>query len=296
MARKSHFLLLSIIALLISGCSSLGNDPKPIATSEKPVDVNVVKVIRSGEFEERVETEVLPQNNCDNKSSLSFSVRRERTLEQSVDLTLKAEGGGELELAGKPMEVGAAGKIIAAVGVEYGQSSGLKIVDSGDMNFNIEAGDFPVYTIVWREKWEKGYIVVQHDGEKIDIPYLYLTTARPELVKVEYNICPTGTTPQIESTSVPFIQPTSEIDFSWVEQEVEILNNSIVTWHECPGEPPSNCAQWNTYEHNNGAFVSIDILRCKQDGTWIDESGREYTGLSIGVHNRVSGMTIRKCP
>lgn len=156
------------------------------------MDINIGRVIRSGEFDERADTEILPQNNCNNKSSIQFSVNRERTLEQSVNLTRKTEVGGELELAGKPLGVGAVGKIVAAIGAEYDHSSGVKIVDSGGMEFTIEAGDFPVYTVVWREKWEKGYVTIQHNDEELEVPYLYLSTARPELINVEYKICLTG--------------------------------------------------------------------------------------------------------
>ncbi|MCP4367738.1 MAG: hypothetical protein GY797_06445 [Deltaproteobacteria bacterium] len=188
---KLHFsLLLSI--MFIFGCTSFENEPKPISSSETTVDIDIGEVIRSGGFEERVETEQMPQNNCDGKSSFAFSVSRERTLEQSVDLTLQGQGEGELEIAGKPMEVGAAGKIKAAIGAAYGQSGSKSISDSGGMEFTIEAGDFPIYTIVWREKWEKGYITVEGDGDTEQIPYLYQTTARPELVDVEYKDCVAG--------------------------------------------------------------------------------------------------------
>jgi len=196
MMNKSRFLLLLFIALLVSSCRLPESGSKPVSTSEETVNINIGKVIRSGEFEQRAETEILPQNNCDNKSPISFSVSRERTLEQSVDLTLQGELGGEL---GAEM----VGKIVATIGAEYGQSSRKSISDSGGMEFTIEPGDFPNYTIVWREKWEKGYITVQYDDEEREIPYLYLTTARPELVNVEYNICPTLSEEILPATSEP---------------------------------------------------------------------------------------------
>ncbi len=130
---KPHFSLLLSIVLLVFGCTSFENEQKPISSTEGTIDINIGEVIRSGEFEQRVETEQIPQNNCDGKSSFVFSVSRERTLEQSVDLTLQGQGGGELELAGKPMEVGAAGKVKAAIGAAYGQSGSKSISDSGGM-------------------------------------------------------------------------------------------------------------------------------------------------------------------
>lgn len=180
------------ITLLIFGCGSFEDDPKPVDSSEEIVNINIGKVIRSGEFEQRVETEVLPQNNCDGKSPFSFSVSRQRTLEQSIDVTFQGEGGGELELAGKPLEVGVAGKIIAAIGAEYGQSNSKSISDSGGMEFTIDPGIFPNYIIVWREKWERGFVTVQQNGQELKIPYLYLTSARPEVIDVEYKDCLTG--------------------------------------------------------------------------------------------------------
>ena len=161
---KFLFRLFLLIGFLFVACTSPRNE-KPIALPEESIDIDVGKVIRSGEFVESQEIEQLLQNNCDGKSPITFSIVRERTLEQSVDLTLQGQISGELEIAGKPLGTGASGKIIAAIGVAYEQGRSEAISDSGGMAFTIEAGDYPVYSIVWREKWEKGYIIVEHDGE-----------------------------------------------------------------------------------------------------------------------------------
>jgi hypothetical protein len=217
MMRKLCSLSLLVIVLLISGCGSSGTDPKLARTSEE--NINIGKVIRSGEFVERADTEILPQNNCGNKSSVQFSVNRERTLEQSVDLTFQGEIGGELG-------IDLVGKITAAIGAEYGQNRSTSIVDSGGMEFTIEAGDFPNYTVVWREKWEKGYITVQYNGEETEISYLYLSTARPELINVEYKDCSTGETLQEQP-------PTSTVLSNEQENCVSTPPNGLIHfWQE----------------------------------------------------------------
>ena len=236
--NKFYFLLFPFIALLLFGCGSFENDPKPVETSEEAANVNIGKVIRSGEFEQRVETEQIPQNNCEGKSSFSFSVGRERTLEQSVDLTLQGEVGGEVELAGKPMEVGIAGKIVATIGAAYSQSNSKSITDSGGMEFTIEAGDFPTYIIVWREKWEKGYIEVEYNSEDLQVPYLYLTTARPELVNVEYKDCETGQ-PLLSSTSQENIQveiTEQPVGLNCLFIDVLLANGDIIKKLDVPAD------------------------------------------------------------
>ena len=190
--HKLRLMLLMSIAVLVLGCTSFENEPKSISSSESIVDIKIGEVTRSGEFDQRAETEQISQNNCDGKSPFAFSVSRERTIEQSVELILQGQVDGGIEIAGKPLGVGAAGNIKAAIGVSYGQSSSKSISDSGGMEFTIEAGDFPVYTIVWREKWERGDISIEYDGDLVQVPYLYQTTARPELVSVQFNDCETA--------------------------------------------------------------------------------------------------------
>ncbi|MCA9994210.1 MAG: hypothetical protein KDE56_00600 [Anaerolineales bacterium] len=203
---NKFYLLLYLLVSLTFGCNSSENElkldtnePPSAHTAEEIAKIDIGNVIRSGKFEQHVETDEISQNNCRGKSPVSFSVSRERTLEQSVDLTLSGQGELGLEIADKPMGIGLAGTIIAAIGAEYGQHRGKIIADTSGMEFTIESGDFPTYIINWRESWEKGYILIQYNDESLQVPYLYLTTARPELVDVRYKDCGTGET--IQSTT-----------------------------------------------------------------------------------------------
>ncbi|OQY45124.1 MAG: hypothetical protein B6242_11145 [Anaerolineaceae bacterium 4572_78] len=68
---------------------------------------------------------------------------------------------------------------------------GISITDGGSLQFNVESGEFPTYTIAWKETWEKGYVIGQYDGknENTAYDYEYLKSARPELHKTEYTDC-----------------------------------------------------------------------------------------------------------
>lgn len=92
--------------------------------------------------------------------------------------------------------------------------------------------------------------------------------------------------------TVPAVRPGS---FDWTSDFVEVSGDSVFVWHECPGEPENSCARWNMYEHNSPIPVGIKISVCRQDGAWIDDSGREHTGLDVGQYKSVSGITVRPC-
>lgn len=220
--NKLCFLLFVLIVLLVSGCDS-GEHRTIEPTSEETANISIGRVIRSDEFEQRVETEQIPQNNCEGKSSISFSINRERSLEQRVDITLSGEGKRGVELSGKPMEIGIASEIITTIGAEYSHGNAVTVVDGGGMVFTIEAGDFPTYIIVWREKWEKGYIEVKYNGEDLEVPYLYLTAARPELVSIEYTDCETGQ-PLLSSTP----QGSTQIEITEHPISSQPINSSCV--------------------------------------------------------------------
>jgi len=84
---------------------------------------------------------------------------------------------------------------------------------------------------------------------------------------------------------------------SWVTKYVKVADAIQLAWQQCPGESPDYCVTWNMYKDNKGVSVSVEILQCKQDGTWTDTNRIEKTGLDVGTYNEVSGMTIRdSCP
>lgn len=75
------------MAITLAGCSFTEPEiPETIANFE------VKEVVKSGRFEERVEYETIPINNCDNRSSIEYSVERQRTLEQSVSTEITVGG------------------------------------------------------------------------------------------------------------------------------------------------------------------------------------------------------------
>lgn len=110
--------------------------------------------------------------------------------------------------------------------------------------------------------------------------------------------CPSAPVPEVTPTSIMPIPPTAtpEGPFDWVGRYVIWTQDGAeLVWHFCPGESEAECASWNMYDHNGGIPVRMEITRCKQDGAWIDDSGREHTGLEIGAYDRVSGITVRPC-
>jgi hypothetical protein len=81
------------------------------------------------------------------------------------------------------------GELKVMIGTEYGLSRGTSISDGGELQLVAEPGTFPIFTIAWREKWEKGYAVVVQGTEEKQIPFRYLKYARPEILDTKYLGC-----------------------------------------------------------------------------------------------------------
>ncbi|MDM8531421.1 tetratricopeptide repeat protein [Anaerolineales bacterium HSG25] len=162
-------MLVGLVAICALTVSIYTSQNQPIA------DYEIGEIIKSGEYEERIELEDAPVNNCKNKSSETYTVQRNRSLEESVEITLTADMvTDEMRLA---------------VGGEYGFEENGSGTDSSDLKYTIESGNFPVYTIAWKETWEKGHVVIMQNGKEEKMEYRYLTSAQPELLNIEHFTC-----------------------------------------------------------------------------------------------------------
>ncbi len=95
---NSKFLfVLFLLLVVIAGCKP--DQPTGdinVDEAEAMTAYQVGQVVKSSQFEERVEFEEYPQNNCQGRTDTDFIVQRSRTLEQSVEVV----SSGELEAAG----------------------------------------------------------------------------------------------------------------------------------------------------------------------------------------------------
>jgi len=148
-------------------------------------------------------------------------------------------------------------------------------------------------------------------SDSTDTPLSQTNTPVPivitrESIAVEASISPTS--PQMSPVSISMTSittptqepstPTSIINnLTWVNEYVRLSDDISLSWQICPGEPLNSCVTWNMNTDNQGNSVSAEILRCKQNGTWINENRVESIGLDVGKYARISGMTIRNsCP
>ena len=61
-----------------------------LGTQATEADYQIGEVIKIGEYEERIELEDAPVNNCKSRSSATYTIQRVRTLEESVEITMTA--------------------------------------------------------------------------------------------------------------------------------------------------------------------------------------------------------------
>ncbi|MDM8527141.1 WD40 repeat domain-containing protein [Anaerolineales bacterium HSG24] len=146
------------------------------------------EIIKSGDFEERVEYQTIPVNNCTNRGTVAQTVERQRTLEQSVSIDFTGGGG----ISGGA-NAGLTADLTIAIGMAYGLQKGISVTDGGSLEFTVDSGEFPTYHIAWKESWEKGYVLGRKEGktDKIAYDYWYLKSAQPELMETTYTNCNT---------------------------------------------------------------------------------------------------------
>jgi len=176
-----------LISLIISGCQVFGN---PFVASPK-----IDRIIKSGDFVEDVELQTFPLFNCQSQVQNTLNVERSRTLERSVHLNVNITG----ETAQVKKLIFKTSELRGAVGGEYGWTNGTTITDTGGLLLNAAPHSYPIYTIAWRQRWEKGYIEVTGKDETEQIPYAFLSEAHPEIQDVSY----------VECTSVGFANATA---------------------------------------------------------------------------------------
>ena len=119
----------------------------------------VDEVIKSGKFEEKIEIQVFPIFNCQSEVQNTVHAQRSRTLEQSVDVEFNLKIGLSAEV------------VYGEIGSAYGWKNNTSLTDSGGVELNAAPKSYPIYTIAWREQWEKGIVtVIDKDGKKQELP------------------------------------------------------------------------------------------------------------------------------
>ncbi|MDM8520196.1 SUMF1/EgtB/PvdO family nonheme iron enzyme [Anaerolineales bacterium HSG6] len=183
--KKSRYIM-PFLLIILMGCGSFSSE-QPVAAENSVNQFVVEDVIPSGEYEERVEREEIPINACDSQAQLTRIVERSRTLEESVSIDYSASSA----LSGGA-SVGLKADLTVSVGTTYGFSQGTSKTDSSGFELPADPGTYPTYTILWKERWEKGNVVVREEGtdKKIPYPYVYLKSAKPEIEGTKYTDCP----------------------------------------------------------------------------------------------------------
>jgi regulator of sirC expression with transglutaminase-like and TPR domain len=183
MVRHAVYLFVLLMILLVPGLTSCKavESITGLDLPESPA-YEIEEIVKSGDYEERLEIESYPINNCKCQTETSLTVLRERSLEESVEQSTGIEGGAGISVL-------SFAEFSLAVGREYGVGHAASITDGGSLEIKADPGTYPVYTIAWREKWDTGYVVVKYKGEEERIYYRFMKSARPEVVNVDYYDC-----------------------------------------------------------------------------------------------------------
>jgi hypothetical protein len=277
--------IISILILL--GCNPFQD---PFVSNPK-----VDNIIKSGNFIENTELQSFPIFNCQSQVQNTLSVERSRTLEQSVRLNFDAKKNTS--------EIKYLNVIISEVGTEYGWTSGTTRTDSGGFLLNAAPQSYPIYNIIWRQRWETGFVVVTTQNGTEQIPYQFLSQAHPEIQGVSNIQCTdtgyeTATAmaefasaglANITSTQVPVpttLLPT-EISIpitSTTSSIYDDFNNPVYDGH-------FNSAKWSITEDYKGACnvvqqgghltiahttPSLYLQGCDVDGSFNAISGNRF--------------------
>lgn len=217
---KYTIYLLLFLMVSLTSCNAI----KTITGSEEPESPthDIESVVKSGDYEERRETEICPINNCESQTETTLTVTRQRTLAQSVreDTSIGISAGVGI--------VGAA-EFNLAVGKVYGVERLDSINYSNSLQIKAEPGTYPIFTIAWRENWAKGYVLVKHEGKEERIHYLFLKSFQAEIINVDYDNCnETGPTIELGDESWTIYYEQGEVAYVDGDFETVIIKMSRV--------------------------------------------------------------------
>jgi len=181
MLRKYISVLLFAI-LILSGCNPL---PNPFASNPFVSSAEIDQVIKSGSFVEDTELQYFPIFNCQSQVQNTVNVSRSRTLEQSVHISIDPN----IKFASSDKLSSFINQVDVTIGGDYGWTNGTTIIDSSGLTLNAASQSYPVYTIAWRQRWEKGYVVVKTQNGTEQLPYQFLSEAHPEIQNIDNYDC-----------------------------------------------------------------------------------------------------------
>ncbi|OQY48720.1 MAG: hypothetical protein B6242_01495 [Anaerolineaceae bacterium 4572_78] len=168
-----QIILWVFITLLISGC--LPTTPPP-----KFPDSEAAEVVASEEFEIVTELQYVPLYNCDSPVPIQQNVSRDFSTEERVDTSILIGLGASIGIG-----------IEATAGVAIQRTKGSSTLETYGTEFEFVAGpnSFFVHTISWNRKWEHGYVRLDSEGVKDEIPYRYLLAVHGRKVSTEEINC-----------------------------------------------------------------------------------------------------------
>jgi len=193
-------------------------------------------------------------------------------------------GGGVL-----PVEVNLEASLAATYGSGYEESSQM----GTGWQLPAQPGQIVTYILRWDEVWQPGYVEVRLGSQPIaKVDVAYRTAIQSEIIAEDAQGChPTPAPPP----ATPVVTK-GEYPFDWVYDQIRLLEDVTLIWTPCPDESVDSCARWSVAD-NDEKSVALQVLNCRQDGSWVDLSGNGQIGLEVGTYSEVTGITVRRrCP
>lgn len=193
--KSTRSILFAFLTVILVSC---GNENKIKTTPENitPV-IATIQVVPHSSERKIVETDTVPQNNCDGTAALKKTLERTRTIQYSLSaetgLTINADGSIGIPEIGK-VSVGAS--VAAKYGVEYGKSEQLR----RSLEHSAKEGSFITHTINLVEIWETGEFVVVSGNKTFKYPYKFLRDFDLDYVAAQQGMCVNS---MISPTSLP---------------------------------------------------------------------------------------------
>ncbi|MCL4531097.1 MAG: hypothetical protein M1282_17030 [Chloroflexi bacterium] len=179
---RRYISVLLFAILILSGCNPL---PNPFASNPFISSPEIDQVIKSGSFVEDTELQYFPIFNCQSQVQNTVNVSRSRTLEQSVNVSIDPN----IKFASPDKLSNFIDQVDVTIGGNYGWTNGTTVIDSSGLTLNAAPQSYPVYTIAWRQRWEKGYVVVKAQNGTEQLPYQFLSEAHPEIQNINNYDC-----------------------------------------------------------------------------------------------------------
>lgn len=290
--NRLSYLCLTVLLLLTLSCNRSSEPPQQDGKIVDAPRQAGESIVEEETFEEIV-------NNCgEGGDVININPSRSVTIGESIQWTKSGSvgAGGELSaiIAGLNLNV----EVTLAHNVQHFENEQI----AKSINLPAEVGEKMRYTLVWKEIWQPGKVVVRHNNEESELVYRYRKSIDVRIVDKQKLDCPISSNTSSDTSNLPSIatntpvptkaatataQPTKTPTYT--PTAIPAISDSIIHV-EGIGLAPE--AQTNPAQRRRSAVLAAEVDAKRKLTEWV--SGSEIDSITIVEQGVLTVDTIRE--